>query len=58
MNTKEIIIKYLKDNGFSGLRNDEDSGFPQCNCDVENICDAGCDDVNMVMNCKPYIKTW
>lgn len=47
MNMKELIVKTLKENGFSGL------------CDTENGCGCGIDDIAPcgsdcnVLNCQP-----
>ena len=46
MTTKEIIIKYLKDNGFDGLFCDE------CGCSID---DLGCCSDNC-MDCMPGYK--
>ena len=48
MNVKEIIEKYLKDNGFDGLCNSDS----ECGCDLEDLmpCDNECGD------CEPAYK--
>jgi hypothetical protein len=44
---KEIIIKYLKENGFDGLAGDN------CGCGIDELCP--CD--GNPMECSPAIKT-
>lgn len=45
MTAKEIIIKYLKDNGFDGLCGED------CGCGIDDL--APCD---MPMDCEPAYK--
>jgi hypothetical protein len=46
MTVKEIIIKYLEENGFEGLHSEE------CGCSIDNLaaCDENC------LNCIPGYK--
>ena len=46
MNVKQIVKKYLKDNGFDGLCRDD------CCCRVENNCLMPCC-VTDIEECKP-----
>jgi hypothetical protein len=48
MKVKEIILKYLKDNGYEGLVNED----AECGCELEDLmcCDNSCE------NCEPGYK--
>jgi hypothetical protein len=48
MNTKEIIRKYLQDNGFDGLWNQDD----ECGCEITDLCPCG----NSFEFCEPGYK--
>jgi len=41
MTVKEIVIKYLKENSYDGLYNENG-----CGCDIENLveCESECDE--------------
>jgi len=43
VNTNEIILQYLKDNGYDGLVNEE----RKCNCTIDNLfsCEDNVDDI-------------
>lgn len=47
MNCTEIIIKYLQENGFDGLYNDD-----ECGCDIRNL--AIC--TSYMSQCRPGYK--
>jgi hypothetical protein len=46
MNVKEIIIKYLKENGYDGLCTDD------CGCQISDLCPCG----NNIELCGPGYK--
>ncbi len=50
MNIKEIVEKYLKDNGYDGLWNQDD----ECGCTFDDLfeCAGNCDP----NNCEPGYK--
>jgi len=49
MDVKEIIKKYLKENGFDGLI------CSDCRCDVDNLVECCCDLID-IMDCKPAFR--
>jgi len=50
MTAKEIIIKYLTDNGYDGLYNNDDD----CGCGIDDLlpCGASPDDCKPAYKCK------
>lgn len=46
MNAKEIIVEYLKKNGFDGLANED------CGCGIDNLCPCG----EIQASCSPAKK--
>lgn len=50
MNVKQIVEKYLKDNGYDGLFN----GDAECGCLLEDLCPCGGDYGDW--NCEPGYK--
>jgi len=40
MNVKQIVLQYLKDNGYDGLANDNG----ECGCDLEDLMPCGFQD--------------
>jgi len=50
MNVKEIVIKYLEQNKFSGLYNPE----VPCGCEIDDL--IPCQDDCFIYECKPGYK--
>ena len=40
MNVKQIVLQYLKENGYDGLASDDG----ECGCDLENLMPCGFQD--------------
>ena len=49
MSVKEIIEKYLKENGYDGLFNNE---YDLCGCGLDDLCPCNGD----ILTCQPAYK--
>jgi hypothetical protein len=51
MTVKDIVTKYLKENGYDGLYNED-----YCWCEMKNLMPCG-DTLSTTSNCEPGYKT-